>query len=497
MTFRIMLTLPVIAGISGSLSVIAQPPPRLPSPVHARGSAARSAEMPPQPVQPDLARQAAYPSQPAHPGAFGDLSGPVPVETLVQYALANNPAIQAARYRARSLGARVPQAASLPDPQLLTSVFLEQIQTAAGPQDVALSLSQRFPWFGKRALRGQVAYHDATAAYARVAGEELRVIEQAKLGYYDLYFVESAIRETRRLQLRLEDVVKISQTKYETNVAGTGLESVLQAQIELSKLKVTLVQLEQARTKAQARLAGTLHLPPQTRLEAVPQVERANVAHTAELLVQLAESCQPELDALRREVSRDRSAIDLASREYWPDVTVGFNWYEMGPGGISPVANGQDACSLGIGVNLPIYRKRLDAAVREAQYKTASSRRRYAATRDQVQSEIETLYAQFQEQQQVLGILESEILPRAEQGLGLTMESYRTGTRDFQQLIDTYRTLLDYRIDFHKRVAMREQAIASLERAVGCAVTGGPTQRDAHPPGIPEAAPLPPPRPAP
>ena len=497
MTFRIMLTLPVIAVISGGSLAIAQQPTRLPSVVHMRGGATTSVEVPARPVRTGSARQAAYLSQPAHPEAFGGLSGPVPAETLVQYALANNPTIQAARYRARSLGARVPQAASLPDPQLLTSVFLEEIQTAAGPQEVALSLSQRFPWFGKRALRSQVAYHDGMAAYARVAVEELNVIEQVKRAYYDLYFVQSAIRETRRLQPRLEDVIKIAETKYETNVAGAGLESVLQAQVELSKLKMTLIQLEQARTKAQARLAGTLHLPPKTRFEAVPQVERTNVAHTAELLVQLSESCQPELDALRREVSRDRSAIDLASREYWPDVTTSFNWYEMGSGGISPVANGQDAYSLGIGVNLPIYRKRLDAAVREAQWKTASSRRRYAAMRDQVQSEVQTLYAQFQEQHQVLGILESEILPRAERSLGLTMESYRTGAQDFQQLIDTYRTLLDYHIDFHKRVAMREQTVASLERAVGCAITGGPTGEDARPLETRRAAPLPPPQPAP
>jgi hypothetical protein len=41
-------------------------------------------------------------------------------------------------------------------------------------------------------------------------------------------------------------------------------------------------------------------------------------------------------------------------------------------------------------------------------------------------------------------------------------------------VIDTYRTLLKYRIDYHKRMALREQAVASLERAVGCAVTAGP-----------------------
>ena len=89
--------------------------------------------------------------------------------------MANNPAIQAARYRARSLGARVPQADSLPDPQFVTTTFLEAIQTAAGPQELSMSLGQKFPWFGKLALRGDAAYYESTAAYARLAAVELRL----------------------------------------------------------------------------------------------------------------------------------------------------------------------------------------------------------------------------------------------------------------------------------------------------------------------------------
>ena len=156
---------------------------------------------------------------------------------------------------------------------------------------------------------------------------------------------------------------------------------------------------------------------------------------------------------------------------------MSFNWHEIGSQGLSPVANGRDAYSLGVGMNLPIRRTRLDAAVREARYKTASSARRYAAARDQLGTEVQTLHAQFTEHDQVLSVLESEILPRAERTLELSTEAYRLGRMQFQQLIDVYRTLLDYRIDFHRRAAMRGQAIASLQRAVGCAVTAEPIER--------------------
>jgi len=417
-------------------------------------------------------RQPAGPVPSVAPPGDDRFSGRVPIETAVQYALANNPEIQAARYRARALGARVPQAASLPDPMLMTSIFLESIETAAGPQEVALSLSQKFPWFGKRGLRSQVAYHEAMAAYARVTALELQVMERVKRAYYDVYFLQHAIDVVRTLEPRLADVREIARTKVETSKAG--LESVLRVEVELSGLATRIVELEQTKTDAQVRLATLLHLPPDARIEAVPVAARSEVGRTARLLVDLAEAYQPELQARRREVARDQTSVDLACREYWPDVTVGFNWFEMGSQGLSPVATGDDAYALAVGVNLPIYRGRLDAAVRESRYNTMRSRREYSAALDRVRGDVEALYARFQEHDRILAILGSEIIPRAERTLELSIEAYRLDKLSFQQLIDTYRTLLNYRIDFHKREALREQIVASLERAVGTTVTGSP-----------------------
>jgi outer membrane protein TolC len=365
----------------------------------------------------------------------------------------------------------VPQVKSLPDPQLTTTAFLQAIQTAAGPQEAAMSLSQKLPWFGKLSLRSQVAYQDAMAAYAQASATELKVIEQVKLAYYDLYFLQNAIAETRKLEQPLKDIIAVAKSRYETNVDPSGMVSVLQTQVELAKLQTDLVKLDAAKIKAQARLSGVLNLPPQTRIDAMRNLVGSSLTEKADSLVCLAEQCQPTLESRRREIARDRSGVKLACRNYYPDVTVGFNWNEIGNTGLSPVANGRDAYSLTAGVNLPIYRKRLNAAVREARYKKSSSNRRYAASRDLLQTEVLSLYAQFLEQEQVIKILEKQTLLPAKQALELSMEHYRTGKIQYEQLIDSFRALLNFRIDYYRRFAQREQAIASLERAVGCAVS--------------------------
>ena len=416
------------------------------------------------------------------PPAAGDA---VPVERLVEYALANNPEVRAARYHACALGAKVPQVASLPDPQLTVVTYLQAIQTAAGPQEVMMSLSQRFPFFGKLPLRSQVAYHNAMAAHAQAMAVELGVTERVKRAYWDVYFLQRAIEVNQALEPRLKDVVDITKAKYANSQAGW--ESVLQVRIELSALKTRLIELRQTKVQSQARLAAILHLPPQTRIEAVAKLDRTRTAHTARPLVEMAESYRPELEARRFEYGRDRASVALARRNYWPDVMVGFNWHEIGSRGLSPVATGEDAYSLAVGVNLPLYRKRLEAAVREAQYNSSRSAQQYQATLDEVLREVVALHAQFVRHEEVLKILGTEIVPDARQTLDLSITAYDVGKLPFEQLIQNYRRLLGYQIDYYKSEALREQAIASLERAVGRAVVTWPREPadDSEPPLAP------------
>jgi len=437
-------------------------------------------------AQPDAAPPRHSPPVPAIP--FGD---PVPLERLVAFALAQNPEIQATRYRASALAARVPQATSLGDPQLITTTFLDQIETAAGVQDLIVNVSQKFPWFGKLDLRGQVAQQAALAAHAEVAATELAVVQRVKHAYFELYASQASTNEVKQLQEAINDVVAVVRSQYEAAAAEVGLESVLQAQIELSKLRIRLAEFESNRRQSQARLAQLLHLPPATPLEATHRIDSVDVARTPDLLMRLAETCQPTLNARRREVARDRSAAALASLNDCPDVTVGFSWYAIGSNGISPVRTGDDAYSVGVGINVPIWRKRLDAQQREAECRAAASARRYMAAQDEVFADIHAIWAEFQQQHEVLETLESEILPRAQESLQLSMQAYRVGRIGFAELIDAYRILLEYRVDLHQRQAAREKAIASLERAVGCALSDGrltlPREK------IP--APVPPPRP--
>ncbi len=413
--------------------------------------------------------------------------GPTPVETLVQYATANNPEIAAARANARALMARVPQVRSLDDPMLSTTVFLEQIQTAAGPQDLMLSLSQKFPWFGKLDARGQIACFDAQVAFAEMANVELAVIEEVRLAYLDLYFIARALETYQQLEDKFQEVLDDTRIRFETGDAKFGLETVYQAEVTLNKLQITVAELEQARANATARLAKALHLPAGATLDIEPELARTELPGHVDMLVAMIESCHPQLRGRQHAVERDRWRIQLARQDYYPDVNLGFNWYAIGNHGISPVSNGEDAFALMAGINLPIYKAKRDAALREARWKTTQSSHHYAATWDALRADVEQLHAKATEHQRVLKILNEDILQRASDSFDLSVEAFRVDRIGFEQLIDNYENLLRFRLDYYHRATSYEQAVAQLERAVGCAVAQWPLDSAGEPP-LPQSA---------
>ncbi len=124
--------------------------------------------------------------------------------------------------------------------------------------------------------------------------------------------------------------------------------------------------------------------------------------------------------------------------------------------------------SIMVGMNVPIYRGKLNAATREARANATQSSSRYTATWDALRANVEVFYAQAIEHDRVLAILNKDILRKAEQTLELSIEAYRVDRIGFQQLIDNYENLLRFRTSYHMRRAQREQAIAQLERAIGC-----------------------------
>lgn len=388
------------------------------------------------------------------------------IEDYVQLGVSQNPMIAEAQFRITELQHRVPQALALPDPMVKTNTFLSPIQTAAGEQQFSLGISQKFTNSQRRRTRAAIVASEISAAQAKLSQMELEVAERIRVACFQLLFVRRSIVITQEDLESLKQISQIVRRQFEVQQNVTQ-QDVLNVETEIANITNQLTILRQKERSFNARLGRLTRLPLDAQLAISDRLVLKNHELSLDQLTAQASQMRPELAAQLATIQGARKKICLASMQRKPDFTVGVNWIATGSEGISPVANGDDALSLGIGFNLPIQKKRIAAAVGEAQAATMASTSRYESLQDQIIEEVFDLIAKAESNAEMIRSVQRDILPYAKRTLELSIEEYVAGELNYVQLVDNWRALLRYRITECRLISEYNQAIASLSRSVG------------------------------
>ena len=122
---------------------------------------------------------------------------------------------------------------------------------------------------------------------------------------------------------------------------------------------------------------------------------------------------------------------------------------------------------VGVNVNMPIYRQKLNAAVSEARFRLSQRQAEYGQKVADIQFEVESGYAQVEEAQQAIALYREKLLPAAEQTVATARANYDVGSTTFLNLLVAQQQLLVQREQFQQVVAAADSRRADLERAVG------------------------------
>jgi outer membrane protein TolC len=327
-------------------------------------------------------------------------------------------------------------------------------------------ISQQFPWFGTLRLRGSIATKEVEVALAELCAAQLDVVANVKRAYYGLYQaerLEAVFTENRRLAA---DFVEIAKVRFEGG--NTSQQDVLRAQNVVTEIDTQLAAIRQDEATARAALARQLHVGPETDLRALTELPAAAAPAQVEFLYRIASAARPELRGQMATIARDKQAIELARKKYYPDFSVGFGYMMMTRrDAMSDRADGKDNYGLTVGFNLPVYRGKLDAGVREAQARAVADARRFEDLRDATYQEVKDAFADATTRREILGLFRDTYLPRSKQALESAATDYRAGKLDFLTLITAWREVLDVEVQIARLEADLGRALAMLERSVG------------------------------
>jgi outer membrane protein TolC len=389
-----------------------------------------------------------------------------PLNHYIQTALENNADLKAAHTSWKAAMEKVPQARSLPDPRFTYGYFVQPIETRTGPQRQRFGIGQTLPWFGKLSLKEKQASLEAEAQLAKLEGLRLKVIRQVKDAYYEYAYVGQAIAITRENIELVGYLERVAEARYTTGLSPYA--QTVRLQVELGKLENRLRSLEDLRVPLQARLNSAMSRPQDEGIAMPAEVPLMIADMTdAEIMAGITES-NPDLRAIEILAKAAETGIELAERDYYPDFTFGLEMIQQDDARQGdPKNNGDYPVIATVSINLPIWFDSRRAKVREAVNRKKSFEEKIVGTRDSLCAAMQLALYKYRDAGRKIDLFRNNLLPKAEQAFGATLEAFQTGSQSALDLIDVERTLLEFQLSYLRALADQGQRMADMEEILG------------------------------
>jgi outer membrane protein, heavy metal efflux system len=384
---------------------------------------------------------------------------------LAQAAL-HNPELESAFYRWKAALEKIPQARALPDPRFTFAYYIRNVETRVGPQEARLALLQTFPWFGVLGLREDMAAQEAKAAKAQYDALKFKVFYDVKNAFYEYAYLAQALQISREDMELLRYFESVARARY--SAGAVPYADVARTQVQLGRLEDRLRTLQDLRKPLMARLAASMNLPPDTEFPWPPAVPIMILCPTEEELFKALPEHSPQIKRLEYLEARDKADIELARKQFYPDVTFGIENIVTGSALMPNTPDsGKDAVIASVTINIPFWWERRKAAVREGHAKMSATSKGTEALKRSLLSDMELALYKYRDAQRKIDLYLNTLIPKAEEALGVTLEAFQAGTLSSLDLIDAEKTLLEFQLSYIRALTDQAQRVAELEWILG------------------------------
>lgn len=385
-------------------------------------------------------------------------AAPLALDEAVTLAVRDNAELRSRRARWEAMLERPAQARALPNP-MFTYGGMDAASGGTWPNtdEKRYMVQQELPWLGKRGLRKGIAIQDAEIMRLELESMTREVVMGVKESYFDLVAVQQVISIMQEEAAVIRRIEKVAETQYATGERPQA--DVLTAQTELTMLKQKLLDFQAQENTLRAKLNTFLSRRADSPLIVVAPPSQPEIGESGDDLFALAATNRPEILAARAQIERSEMDKKLMAKESMPDYKLGVEYRDLGVG--------EDMVMFTVGVDLPIWRSKVGAGIREAEKMRESS----LAARENAEQlsalDVQDASFKLQTARRTLDLYLTELIPQAEARFHASEAGYRAGKVDFMDLLESERALLGAKM----MAAMAEGAVgmqaARLERATG------------------------------
>lgn len=383
---------------------------------------------------------------------------------LLAEALRGNPEVMAAQKRYEASRQRPTQVSSLPDPMFSPGYSsngnpLPGARLGVDPtSNIGFMVSQEIPFPGKRKLSGDMAVKESEAEWQQYQQVQLSVVSRLKQAYFRRAYAFAVVDVLNQNVNLLRQLLQITEARY--SVGKAAQQDVFKAQTQTSILETKRIQLEREKRAREVEINSLLNRAPGSALGRPAALREIELPSGLQQLYASARENSPMLRRDEKMIQRAEVSVNMARKEYYPDVTLNGGYFNQG----SMPAMYQFRAD----IKIPIYYFRKQrAAVTEQSLNLAQSRRTYEVTNQGLHFRIQDDYLMAETASQLIKLYGQTVIPQARLALESSLTSYETGSVDFLSVFMNYVTVLEYQMNYNEELQNFYLALARLEEMTG------------------------------
>ena len=382
------------------------------------------------------------------------------------YAALNNPGVKAAFHQWQAAIQRIAQENALPDPMI---EYEYQLAAPTDEQEHEVIISQTLPWFGKLRLKGEIAFQQAEEQRYAFEAARYKLFYEVRKAYGEYYYLAQSITEAEESLELLKYIEETARARLQ--FAQTMAKDVVQIQMELAKLDDRLKELRQMREPLMAKLVEVLNLPHETFLPFPSSIPLQTVSVNEADLVEILQQKNPELKELAVKTKEAQQAVELAKKNFYPDITLGTEYTNIDDHSAEDIDRNEISGIMSF--NLPFVQyKKYHAGQKEAEEKLAASKYGYTSRQNSLIAELKRALFELKDAQRRMAFYQETLIPVAEHSLMMQQQAYQMGTGNIFEVIATQRSLLEFKLAMHRALTDIMIRQAELEMLLGAPLPG-------------------------
>ena len=388
---------------------------------------------------------------------------PTRLRELLEEAQKRNAQLMAAEYAWRAAGHVAQQVTTLPDPQFTVQQFsVGSPKPFAGFTNsdfayIGVGASQELPYPGKLRLKGQVATREAGAQQAQSAELRASILEQVKIAYFHLAYLQQTLNVLERSGTTLKQLAATELSRYRV---GEGSQAdVLKAELEHTKLvrEFTMHHAEMAQYESQLKLL--LHRPQDSADIVAEDLKLTRLAFSARELLSFAPGQNPAVQSEKATLDKQAVQLQSAERAGKPDFSVGYMFEKTD-------SRYRDYYMLTVGVTLP-RRRRVNAEIAEAAEMQQKAKASLDAELQQQLSEVQKQYVSATSSAELLSEYKDGLIPQAQSVLRAHLAAFESAKGELSSVLLALYDALNLERDSAQALLDHEIAVAHLETLTG------------------------------